>query len=285
MRRLLGILATLVLASALAATPALARSSSATSKATKAAEAAATKCHHAVRFETGKALAGPVALSTEACPGVRPGAVLRIPAEHAQCTFNAMFLGSDGARYMSTAGHCILEGTNIKEKAWPVGKGPVAADGNGARVGEFAYAVLDDPRDLALIRLDKGVTASPQLCHFGGPTHMAGNTAGPAVLDHFGQGVAISGLLPGRTQLALSLADPDRLDVIGLATPGDSGSLVETADGGAVGVLVTTGFGVGFTGSGTPDIGNVGITRFVPQLAHAAQVTGVKYTLQTAPLL
>jgi hypothetical protein len=60
---------------------------------------------------------------------------------------------------------------------------------------------------------------------------------------------------------------------------------VQTASGGAVGVLVTTGVGVGFTGAGTPDIGNVGITRFVPQLAHATDVTGVKYTLQTAPLL
>jgi hypothetical protein len=283
MRKALGSLATLVLASALTAAPALAGGSS--GGATKAAQAAAVKCRHAIRFETGKPLAGPVALPTEACPGVRPGAVLRIPSQHAQCTFNAMFLGSDGARYMTTAGHCVLEGTNIKEKAWPAGKGPVAADGDGKRVGEFAYAILNDPKDIALIRLDNGVTASPQLCHFGGPTHMADNSAGPAVLDHFGQGVAVSGLLPGRTQLALSLADPDRLDAIGLATPGDSGSLVQTASGGAVGVLVTTGFGVGFTGAGTPDIGNVGITRFVPQLAHATDVTGVKYTLQTAPLL
>jgi hypothetical protein len=281
MRKWLGSLATLVLASALTVTPALARASSV--GATKAAQAAAA-CHHAIRFESGKPLAGPVALP-EACPGVRPGAVLRIPSQHAQCTFNAMFLGSDGARYMTTAGHCVLEGTNIKEKVWPAGKGPVAADGGGTRVGEFAYAILNDPKDIALIRLDKGVTASPQLCHFGGPTHMADNSAGPAVLDHFGQGVAISGLLPGRTQLALTLADPNRLDAIGLATPGDSGSLVETASGGAVGVLVTTGFGFGFTGAGTPDLGNVGITRFVPQVAHATEVTGVKYTLQTAPLL
>jgi hypothetical protein len=81
------------------------------------------------------------------------------------------------------------------------------------------------------------------------------------------------------------LADPNRIDVIGVATPGDSGSLVETSSGGAVGVLVTTGLGFGVTSAGTPDIGNVGITRFVPQLAHATEVTGVKYTLQTAPLL
>jgi hypothetical protein len=283
MRKALGSLATVVLASALTMTPALAGSSS--GGATKAAQAAAAACHHAIRFETGKPLAGPVALPTEACPGVRPGAVLQIPSQHAQCTFNAMFLGSDGLRYMTTAGHCVLEGTNIKEKAWPAGKGPVAADGSGKRVGEFAFAILNDPKDIALIRLDKDVVASPQLCHFGGPTHMADNSAGPAVLDHFGQGIAISDLLPGRTQLALSLADPNRIDVIGLATPGDSGSLVQTSNGGAVGVLVTTGFGFGFTGAGTPDLGNVGITRFVPQLAHATKVTGVKYTLQTAPLL
>ena len=282
MRRALGILATLVLALALTTGPALAGSS--TGGPSKAAQLAAVRCHHAIRFDTSKTLAGPVALP-QACPGVRPGAVLRIPSEHAQCTFNVMFLGSDGARYMSTAGHCILEGTPVKEKVWPAGKGPVAADGAGNRVGEFAYAILNDPKDIALIRLDNGIDASPQLCHFGGPTHMAGNTAGPAILDHFGQGVAISGLLPGRTQLALSLADPNRLDTIGVATPGDSGSLVQTSDGGAVGVLVTTGVGLGFTEAGAPDIGNVGITRFVPQLARATEQTGVKYTLQTAPLL
>jgi hypothetical protein len=280
MRRVLGLLAIVVFASALITGEALARPGAATN----AAQAAALKCHHAINFDTGKRLAGPLAVA-QSCPGVRPGAVLRIPSAHAQCTFNAMFLGSDGDRYMSSAGHCILEGTNIDEKTWPKGKGPVAQDGGGKRVGEFAYAILKDPKDISLIRLDKDAVASPQLCHFGGPTHLAGNTAGLAILDHFGQGVGVSGLVPGRTQLALSLADPDRLDSIGLATPGDSGSLVQTADGGAVGVLVTTGFGIGFTAAGTPDIGNVGITRFAPQLARAKQVTGVSYTLQTAPLL
>jgi SAM-dependent MidA family methyltransferase len=41
---------------------------------------------------------------------------------------------------------------------------------NGNRIGEFAYAILQDPKDFALIRLDPGVAANPQMCHFGGPT-------------------------------------------------------------------------------------------------------------------
>jgi hypothetical protein len=277
MRRTLGIFAVLAVASALAAAPAVAKS---TARATQPKGRA--DCRYAVAYPADLKLAGPLAVA-QSCPGVRPGAVVRIPSRQAQCTFNALFLGGDGDQYIGTAGHCINdEGV---EKQWPRGKGPVAQDGSGKRIGEFAYAILKDPKDLSLIRLDKGVNANPQMCHFGGPTAMAPNSAGPAVLDQFGQGIAISNIIPGRTQLALSLADPDRLDSIGLATPGDSGSLVTTAAGGAVGVLVTTGFGVGFNSAGSPVLGNVGITRFAPQLVRATEVTGVKYTLQTAPLL
>ena len=276
MRRTLGFLVALVVAFALAS-PAVAKTAVRSTQ-----PAGRSNCRYAVAYPADLKLAGPLGVA-QSCPGVRPGAVLKIPSRDAQCTFNALFRGSDGAQYIGTAGHCINdEGV---EKSWPSGKGPIAQDGSGKRIGEFAYAILKDPKDLALIRLDAGVKANPQMCHFGGPTGMAPNSAGLTLLDQFGQGIGISSLAPGRTQLATSLADPDRLDSLGLATPGDSGSLVNTSSGLAVGVLVTTGFAVGANSAGAPVLGNIGITRFGPQLARATEVTGVRYTLQTAPLL
>ena len=63
-------------------------------------------------------------------------------------------------------------------RPWAAGSGPVARDGNGNRIGEFAYAILQEPKDFALIRLDSGVAASPQMCHFGGPTGTNSDTPG-----------------------------------------------------------------------------------------------------------
>src|SRR5437867_10393823 len=43
---------------------------------------------------------------TGTCPGVRPGAIVR--SDVGQCTLHFLFVGSDGSRYIGTAGHCIL---------------------------------------------------------------------------------------------------------------------------------------------------------------------------------
>ncbi len=222
--------------------------------------------------------ASPLAAGT--CPGVRPGAVLRM-AGGGQCTFNFMFRGSDGDTYMGTAGHCALGVEGSAETSWDEGEGPPVLDGQGNLIGEFAYAVVDDPRDFALIRLADGVTASPEMCHFGGPTGVdttRSGLLGPTLLQHYGQGSVVGQVVPGRTLLALSTADPDFLAAAGVALPGDSGSGVTTTDGRAVGVVVTTGIHLGVL-----DTGTVGITRLAPQVARAEQVTGVDYTLQTAP--
>src|SRR5206468_9270960 len=97
------------------------------------------------------------------CPGVRPGAIVR--TDKGQCTFNFLFIGSDGRRYIGTAGHCILGDSltsgDVGEFAWAPGSGPAARDGGDNQIGEFAYAVLQDPKDFALIRLDDVVSPSP----------------------------------------------------------------------------------------------------------------------------
>src|SRR3979490_3131285 len=118
-------------------------------------------------------------LGTGTCPGVRPGAIVR--SDVGQCTLNFLFLGSDGVSYIGTAGHCILGtspfGGDVGGMSGDPGTGPVARDDGGNRIGEFAYAILQDPKDFSLIRLDPEVQASAGMCHFGGPT--AGNDDRP----------------------------------------------------------------------------------------------------------
>ena len=109
------------------------------------------------------AAAAPVGVT--ACPGVRPGGIVN--SDVGQCTFKFVFAGSDGRTYIGTAGHCILGaspfGGDVGEMSWAPGTGPVASDAGGSRIGEFAYAILLDPKDFSLIRVDPGIPVSPQV--------------------------------------------------------------------------------------------------------------------------
>ncbi|MGH7337127.1 MAG: hypothetical protein ACREI7_06095 [Myxococcota bacterium] len=230
--------------------------------------------------------AAPVGIT--ACPGVRPGAI--VTSDAGQCTFNAAFAGSDGRLYIGTAGHCILgespSGGDVGEESWDSGTGPMARDGAGAAIGRFAYAILQDPKDFALIELDADVPLDAQMCHFGGPSAMnSDQPSGPVVLHHYGNGVGLGALLPARSGAALGMPHPDHVYAQAAAVPGDSGSLVISDDGRAVGVLVTVGVHSSSIGVPTVDAGIVGITRFAPQVARAEQVLGIDLTLLTAPPL
>lgn len=223
-------------------------------------------------------------VGTGECPGVRPGAV--VLSDLGQCSFNFLFNGGDGRRYIGTAGHCILEDEG-EERSWAPGRGPEARDGSGERIGEFAYAVLEDPKDFALIRLDPGVAADPAMCYFGGPTGIDDSTPGPlppTLLHHFGAGLLVGDVLPARTAVATGMPDPDHVFANGVAIFGDSGSGAISASGGAVGVLVTLGGHAGSIGADGVEVGTIGITRIRPQIERAAQVVGTGMTLQTAPL-
>jgi hypothetical protein len=225
----------------------------------------------------------PVGVGT--CPGVRPGA--EVQTSIGLCTLNFLFETPAHERFIGTAGHCILgEGPvadNAGEKLWPKGGGPEAKDSTGHRIGEFAYAVLQDPKDFSLIRLDPGVEASPEMCDFGGPTGINDDKNGdPKVMRYFGNGVGIGTALPARSAVALGFPNSDHVYGLGLALPGDSGSAVITDDGRAVGVLVTTGVhGLGYDENGV-DFGTMGITRIAPQMARASQAMGVQLSMVTA---
>ena len=224
-------------------------------------------------------------VGTGACDGVRPGAL--VESEKGFCSFNFLFNGADGNRYIGTAGHCILGddafGGDAGERSWAAGSGPVAKDGDGNRIGEFAYAVLQDPKDFALIRLDAGVAASPQMCHFGGPTGTnSDHSAATTVLEHFGNGVGVGDVLPARSAVALGMPDPDHVYAEGAVVPGDSGSGIISGDGRAVGVIVTTGLHTGSIGTSGVDAGTMGVTRLAPQVSRAQQVLGTSLALRTA---
>ena len=226
----------------------------------------------------------PVGVGT--CPGVRPGA--EVQSEIGLCTLNFLFEAPDKERFIGTAGHCILgsdnpvAGDNAGEKTWPKGQGPAAKDSTGKRIGEFAYAILQEPKDFSLIRLDPGVEASPELCQYGGPTGINDDIgSGPRVLEYFGNGIGIGSTVPARSAVALGFPSADHVYAAGLALPGDSGSAVISDDGRAVGVLVTTGLhGVGFDDNGV-DFGTMGITRITPQMAQASKALGLKLSMVT----
>jgi hypothetical protein len=87
--------------------------------------------------------------------------------------------------------------------------------------------------------------------------------------------------------MALGTPDPDHLYAAGLAMPGDSGAGVMTADGLAVGVLVTTGYQLRDAGERPGgerglDVGTMGITRLEPQVARASEKLGMTLELVTA---
>jgi hypothetical protein len=228
---------------------------------------------------------GSVPVGVGDCPGVRPGGVVR--TDIGVCTMNFLFRAPGGVRYIGTAGHCILGagpiGKDGGEKFWPGASGPVAKDGEDKRIGTFAFAVLTDPMDFALIRLDKDVEASPEMCYFGGPKGVNDDEKGDITVVHYwGNGIGAGATVPARSGVALGLPHKDHVYATGLAVPGDSGSGVISDDGRALGVLVTTGIhGFGFSDNGV-DFGTMGITRLSPQLVHASRAMGVPLELVSA---
>ena len=229
---------------------------------------------------------------TGPCPGVRPGA--RVVIGSGGCTMNFLFEGwrivEDkkvfAGHYIGTAGHCVFpEDADNVEQTWSASSGPVARDAAGNRIGSVVYAILKDPKDFALIRLDKGVEASPQMCHWGGPLSLNRDIVKqPVTLRQSGQGDIYGSTVPGRTHYAGSMVSSDHVYATGPALYGDSGSPVISQDGRAVGVLVSGGAHTSVR-TDAIDSGIVAITRLGPQADRAQSKLGlIELNLRTAPL-
>jgi hypothetical protein len=234
----------------------------------------------------------PVAPANGSCGGVRPGAAV-YTWRGGPCTFNFLFDGSDGERYIGTAGHCLVAGGETTTFA-----DPAAKDASGAHIGDAVYAVANGfngsgpgvATDFGLIKLNAAgrAVANPAMCHFGGPTGVDVVRGAGEIVHHYGNGRVIGEVMSGRSAVTFGaglMAGPNMFEFTGdIASGGDSGSPIIDHDGNAVGVLVA---GVDLANTkpyysfhgGTPSIGS----HIGYHYRRAASALGITLTLVTAP--
>lgn len=217
-----------------------------------------------------------------------PGDAVVIEGGPGGCTLGFLFIGSDGAAYMSTAGHCLLGGEEAR-RAWKPGAGPRASTGDG-QLGRVVFAENvptssgDDYFDFALIRVDPGVEPTSEVRALGTPGRINDSRSDTAALLRlYGQGTGVSAVAPARDLVATSLKHADHVYAHGAAVIGDSGAPVVDAEGAAVGTLLGAGgipYGVGLGGV---EVGHDAalnrIGRLSPVLQHATAATGIRFAL------
>lgn len=223
---------------------------------------------------------------------VRPGVqllpfVLAPGVELHDCTSNFVFRSPDNASlYLGTAAHCI-DGMNI---------GDAVSIADGAATGTLAYsswATMDEIEekdetirslnDFALVRIDNESRAAvhPAMLRFGGPVGLLeaeGAAVGDKVLS-YGNSALRMRAEPTSWKEGMVRAVPNdwtyRVHFVTPGIPGDSGSGAMTADGRALGVVVT----LGLLG------GDNGVTSLARALEYARDVGGVEVELVTWDLL
>lgn len=222
---------------------------------------------------------------TTSCPGVRPGAWIEAPRGTVY-TMGFVLKGA-GAKamtgtYVTTVGNFVYPvfGT----KTWTPTAGPAAYDAAGKPIGRFVYAYHTDTPEYAsfgLVKLDTRVKASPQVCHFGGPTGIFDAIdATPRSVGYYGNGFPLDQVSPARTAVVTGTSGEDNAIAVGLisvADTGDSGAPF-VADGKALGYW-DGGIGAGSSGAGFV------VQRIGPWIEKAQQALKIKLTLLTAKTL
>jgi hypothetical protein len=226
------------------------------------------------------------AVGTTSCPGVRPGALVRVPAADAVCTLGFVHYDDKKQWYIATAGHCAFpDGADDIVKVWAPGTGPVAYTSNNKPIGRFVFAGLRGDLDFAVIQISKGVTPKAQVCHFGGPTGVStSRTSSLVQVEFYGNADGASLILPARSGVAMGMRDEDYVYALSPSWFGDSGGPVMTASSGrAIGHTVGIGYAISI---GTdPYAGATFIARHGPQVSQAQKYLHKKLYLRTAPRL
>lgn len=219
---------------------------------------------------------------TTACAGVRPGAWMEAPRGTAY-TMGFLFKGT-GAKamtgtYVTTVGQYVYP--VFGQKTWTPTAGPPAYDAIGKPIGRFVYAVhTDNPAfsSFGLVKLDKKVKTSPQVCHFGGPTAIFdGLDATPRTVGYYGNGFPVDQVSPARTALITGAFNADNSLALGLVSLADTGDLGApfVADGKALG------YWDGGVGAGSSGVGLV-VSRLGPWIDQVQKALKIKLTLLTA---
>lgn len=216
---------------------------------------------------------------------LRPG--VQIVSPTGQCTSNFVFV-DDASVYFGLAAHCV-EGMQLGEG--------VQIDGTRA-TGTLAYsswltmaeveetdASALEYNDFALVRVDNDYRAlvHPAMRHFGGPVSLASSSdvaTGDKVLTYGNSGIRQQ-VDPLSWHEGAVVARPDPWTTTVLTAtpgiPGDSGSGALTADGRALGVVVTL--------TVAPLAGTNGVTSLDLALDYAREKAGVDVQLATWELL
>lgn len=212
---------------------------------------------------------------------IRPG--IQVVSDAGQCTSNFVFTSPDNpSLYLGLAAHCV-EGLDLGTRV----------DIGGIATGTLAYsswstmATIDEQdadalehNDFALILIpaDARGLVHPGVRHFGGPTALADSATvatGDKILTYGNSGLR-QGIDPSGWHEGYVLETSGWTTTaytVGPGVPGDSGSGVLTADGKALGILVTLTI--------LPTAGSNGITHLDRALDYAAQHAGLEVRLAT----
>lgn len=217
---------------------------------------------------------------------VQPGRVMR--SEVGSCTMGFLLRSRSGRVFVTSAGHCAPVAAS-GESVWPTGLGPRVTSPSGVTIGRFVYSRFsrDHDPDLSVFELRSGVGYRPAMCFHGGPTALyTATTTTPTVLLHYGHGEGVSTAAPERAAVALGIPRDTHVRALGIATPGDSGGAIETAQGEALGQITDINVGPNISG---PDalvasIGTIAINRLDVQLRTVEARIHQHLTLMTAPL-
>ena len=152
--------------------------------------------------------------------------------------------GTDGRDYIGTAGHCLLEGTDLRQVVFPPGHG---ARGPRRRRPPDRRVRLRRPRRRSATSPSSGSTrAWPPAPRSAASAAPPASTPAPSPpltpLQHVGRGSLTGSLVPARTQLAVDgERHPGRSPAWAWRRPATRAAPSSALDGRAVGVVVATG--------------------------------------------